>query len=299
MSRTRTLAPLPALLLILALSLLLPAPAALAKPAKETASVDRQAMNTTIDGLLTLLDGTNKRARMDSLDALRKAGFTYEKHLVVPAGLDVACKSADERNVLAGMRAVDWDYAIFYGQPVQQGRVCILPYTQGKRTIASPPLKDKEWQAVQTDPASPAARDILLRRSKDFQRKLLQEARNNPQALDALGARLYGATLQSLYITCILVLAAEESESLDYLKNLHSANFAHQKKVFELLLRNTYFGNQAHHRDRAAIIGQVLAALENTALGKTKRLEAVVEIIQPERDRYLAPCPPKTKVKRK
>lgn len=270
------------------------------KKSHSTSAEHKAAMNQTVDALIALLDGYGKRSRMDSLDALRKAGFTYEKHLVIPS-VDITCKSADERNVLAGMRNVDWDYALFFGQPAAIGRVCILPYKgKDKRSITSPPLADKEWNTINVNPASPEARDILLRRTLDFQRKMLEEARKNPEALEALGARLYGATLQSLYITSILVLAAEENDSLGYIKKLHRDSFTLQNKTFQLLLRNRHFGDKEHNHERAALIANVLKLLEQPIKEKGERLRhlaAVLEIIQPERDRFLSPCLPRAKKK--
>ena len=260
-------------------------------PAGAASSQKAHSTQQTVDALLALLDGSGKRSRMDSLDALRKAGFSYEKHLVVPGDVDLSCKSRDERAVVAGMRSMDWDYAVFFGQPAEQGRVCILPYTKGHRRIDSPPLQEKEWVSIQTDPASPEAREILLRRSVDFQRKMLQESRKNPDALEALGARLYGATLESLYITTILVLAAEESDSLEYLKKLQAGNFARQNKIFDVLLRNRQLGSQEYFRERAALVTRVQQLLEKRqGRPRLKDLAAVVEIIQPERDHFLAPC---------
>lgn len=307
MHALRTLAITLCLTLLAAPALSQNAPPTAKKPAPAAATTasaaDKAAMNQTVDALIALLDGYSKRSRLDSMDALHKAGFSYEKHLLAPTNIDLSCKTPDERNVVAGMRSVDWDYALFFGQPAEVGRVCILPYKgKDKRTIASAPLADKEWKTVKDNPAGPKARDILMQRSADFQRRLLEEARKNPEALEALGARLYGATLQSLYITSILVLAAQESDSLDYLKKLHKGTFTRQNKVFQLLLRNKHFGDKEHNHERAALVGQVLALLEQPVTGKDarlKRLEEVLHIVQPERDRYLSPCPPKAREKRK
>ena len=267
---------------LLALLLTLPG-AALATSAKTTTQ--------TVDELLKLIDGSAKESRLDSLDKLRKAGFTYEKHLVVPPELSLTCKSEDEKNIIAGMRSVDWDYAVFYGQPVPRGEACILPYTGNKASVTSPPLKDQEWQQVEADPGSREARQILLERSMDFQRQMLEQARQEPEALQALGARLYGATLESLYIMSILVLAAEESDSLDYLKQLHAGTFARQNKIYAALLRNRHLGAQEHNKERAAIIGQVQKLLEKKQRrARLKGVAPALEIVQAERDRYLSPC---------
>lgn len=302
--RTLALCPLLCLTLLAVPALSQNATPSAPKAAPAPSTTDKAAMNQTVDALIALLDGYSKRSRMDSMDTLRKAGFTYEKHLLAPPDIDLSCKTADERNVVAGMRSVDWDYALFFGQPAAVGRVCILPYKstgKDKRTIASPPLADTEWKTVKDSPASPKARDILMRRSADFQRKLLEEARKNPEALEALGARLYGATLQSLYITSILVLAAEESDSLDYIKKLHKGSFTRQNKVFQLLLRNKHFGDKEHNHERAALVSQVLALLEQPVTEKSARLKKLAEVlhlVQPERDRYLSPCPPTVREKK-
>ena len=245
----------------------------------------------TVDDLAALLNGAGKRSRLESLTTLRKAGFTYQPQLVVPLDVDLSCKDSDARSVITGMRTVDWEYALFFGQPLQKecdDTGCVV----GAREIIPPSLTQAEWEQLQKSPGSLQSRELLVRRSLAFQRKLLEEARREPAVLTALGARQYGATLEILYISSILVLAAEESDSMPELRKLHMNTFEQQGKILEVLLRDKSLGAHAYFRERAELVSSVLRLLRGKhRLPRAKELAQVLEIIQPERDRYLAPCP--------
>lgn len=264
--------------------LCVPLNSALATTAKADAD-----LNKTVDELLALMDGASKRMCMTSLDNMRKAGFTYQKQLIVPTDVDLACKSKGERNIIAGMRGTDWEYAFLFGESVHVDNR--LNVHVAGNTFLPPPLRDEDWTKVQKNPGSRDSCEILVRHSIHFQRKLLEAARNNPALLEVLGARLYGEALETLYITSILVLAAEESHSLDSLTALHMVIFEHQEAILEVLLRSKHLGTHTRFQEQAALVKHVVKLLrKNKGQPSSKDLGQVLEIIKPERDYYLTPC---------
>ena len=262
-------------------------PAAAAQPSSHAP----QTLEQTVDALQGVMDGNGLRRSMEQLDLLRQAGFSYQANLTVPEDVCPAEGDVTQAAVLSGMRGTDSAYLLFFGKKVADHGGDDALRRMLRPPLPETPLTDAERKTLEADPVSPASREIILRRAADFQKQLLAEARKNPECLHLFGAHMYGAMLENLYITCILVLAAGEADSLEPLQHVQAGSLERQSRILDILMRHHAVGAAQRMRERDAVITSVLTLLrKNGGRPSLRDMEKILEIVQPERARFLTPC---------
>lgn len=262
-------------------------------PAAQPLSRSAQTPDQTVDALRAAMDmdGSALRRSMEDMELLRQAGFSYQANLTVPEDVCPVGGDVNQAAVLSGMRSADRAYLLFFGKKVTPP--CV---DAGLRRMLHPPLPETplteaERRTLEADPVSPASREIILRRVREFQEHLLSGSRKNPEYLHVFGAHFYGTLIENLYITSILVLAAGESDNLEPLRNVRAQSLGRQSRILEILMRNNSVGTSQQMRERDDVIRSVLKLLrKNSGRPSLRDMERILEIVQLERARFLTPC---------
>lgn len=263
------------LFLLLSLSLSLPATARTLSNAQVVSKI--RSMIT----LKSIESGYNEVAYF------KKTGFIYQPELSVPALTTCPVREKwDQAAVLCGLMDADRNFAAMFGSLSDEKKEAknlqkLLDCLPGQYTV---PLYGASFQKKL---ATPAGRQELARTDLKLYSQLFDVASKDEHHLRFVAGYLYGDFLERLYLSSIMVLAANEAGTLgNYRVDVDLDDSL--TKTLLLLAREGLVGDPkfaAEREKRIAKLNTLISANGNRP--SIQALMTVFQMCQKERSRYV------------
>lgn len=217
-----------------------------------------------------------------------EAGFIYQPNLSFSAQV-TACgtEDTDWRAVVSGFADADRAFAFFFGKAEdvlrEQKALARLVPTESAKSLSK-----QKIAALQKDLKTAQGRRELASITKKTLDDIAGKVSGNKEALRFLGGHMYGAFVERLYVTSIMVLAAAEEGTLAPLHNVRIGTFSRIHDVLTAFGRDNCLGSSEKSPQRLKTV-QKLGRLVGTGTHKPTLadLRKVVEICQDVRDSFM------------
>ena len=217
-----------------------------------------------------------------------EAGFIYQPRLSFSAQVTPSGKEdADWRSVVSGFADADRAFAFFFGKAEdvvrEQKTLSRLVPTESAKSLSR-----QKIAALQKELKTARGRRELAGITKKTLDDIAGRVSGNSEALRFLGGHMYGAFVERLYVTSIMVLAAAEEGTLAPLEKIRIGTFSRIHDVLMAFGRDNCLGSSEKSPQRLKTV-QRLGKLVGTGTHKPTLtdLRKVVEICQDVRDSFI------------
>ncbi len=218
----------------------------------------------------------------------QEAGFIYQPELSFSSQVEPdGTEDADWKAVVSGFADADRAFAFFFGTPDdvlrEQAMLTRVVPTEKARTLSSAGIA-----ALQKNLGTASGRKELVRITRATMSGLVDKVTGSEEAMRFFGGHLYGAYVERLYITAIMVLAAAEEDTLAPLERVKVGTVARLHETLTLLGKNKCLGDSAKSAERLKIVEKLgrLAGVdrEKPSLNSMRK---IVTICQDVRDSFI------------
>lgn len=230
--------------------------------------------------------------------ALKDAGFAYQESLLAPREGIIDCKDRrDQLQVLVGIYSTDMNYAAYFGKSKAvrdldefvhkdvMERMLVRPKI--KVNFHDPGLDRRIYEAADVDQA---ALDARFAEIEAMFEKLVKSARRDPDVLDYMVDRLFGAALEFIYLSCRLSLGSPGGEQLIPVFNLATARIDTVLPVLEAL-KEPALQASLMRTERIMCLNAVKDIIQKKG-GRLAEddLRRILSLVEPIRESYVAKC---------
>ncbi len=235
-----------------------------------------------------LLDSAELEGAFAEIQHYREAGFIYQPELSFSAKVAASGKEDwDWRAVVSGFADADRAFAFFFGSPEdvlreQKALARLVPTEELK------PLSRKKIASLQKDLKTERGRRELARITRGTMEDIAGKISGNREAMRFLGGHMYGAFVERLYVTAIMVLAASEEGTLAPLEKIRIGTISNIYDLLAAFGKDNCLGSSAKSPQRLKIVHK-LGKLVGTDKHRPTLadMRKVVEICQDVRDDFM------------
>lgn len=242
--------------------------------------------------------GQGKLAEMiKAMDALKKAGLSYQPSITVPLKGVVECKDPEALRALHGMYWFDQNYAALYGkkqtyldiQNIIDGQIHKRQKIADKEPTVAPMNANLVRQYLE-NPGDAAKRDAMLQAMNKRAEEYYKAAASNPEVMHHEIDVLYGMLIEGMYV--VFSLAQDEKLGPDMV-----ALFNQQAKDIDRF-------DLVYHSFKDPVLFKMMHVVERDGLLHTVRdliitkkgnlttedVKNMLAAIRPVRDGFAKPC---------
>jgi len=253
---------------------------------------------TVTAGKFTDAFGQGKATAMRiSKDLLRDSGLSYQESLAAPQEGVVDCKDPREQlQVLTGIYWHDIGYAGLFGKAdkAMATREFVLKEVV-ERLAVRPKLhieagSTELWRKYVENPGDEANRDALYKVASTEIEALIESAAKDRDVMDFLVDRMYGATLEFIYVSCKLSLGAPSTEKLIPIYNSIAVRMDEMTAILESIKDPKLQGlTKSKERTQLCVAVSGIIKKKNGNLSADD-LRSILKLVEPVRDSYLKKC---------